>query len=59
MKTFPSYDYTLCDQEGCKKKESCKRYLTYQKAKEAKYPYPFPVLIQKENCECDMYVKAE
>ena len=23
MKTFPSYDYTLCDAEECKKKETC------------------------------------
>ena len=59
MKTFPSYDYTLCDNEKCPKKKSCMRYLTYRKAKEEKYPYPFPILILKENCKCEMYVKAE
>lgn len=34
MKTFPTYDYTLCNTEGCKKKESCVRHLTYRKAQE-------------------------
>ena len=60
MKTFPSYDYTLCNTEECKKKESCVRYLTYRKAQEEKYPYLISVLYRKElETECDMYVEAK
>ena len=60
MKTFPTYDYTLCNTEGCKKKESCVRHLTYRKAKEEKYPYRISVLYRKDTeTECDMYVEAK
>ena len=60
MKTFPSYDYTLCNTKGCAKKESCVRYLTYRKAQEEKYPYRISVLYRKDTeTECDMYVEAK
>lgn len=60
MKTFPSYDYTLCNNEECKNKESCMRYLTYRKAQEEKYPYRISVLYRKDTeTECDMYVKVK
>ena len=61
MKTFPSYDYTLCNTKECAKKETCAlRYLTYRKAQEEKYPYRISVLYRKElEPECDMYVEAK
>lgn len=60
MKTFPTYDYTLCNTKGCAKKESCVRYLTYRKAQEEKYPYRISVLYRKgTETECDMYVEAK
>lgn len=60
MKTFPSYDYTLCDNEDCKKKESCMRYLTYRKSVDENYPYRIVTLfIVGVVQECNMYVKAE
>ena len=37
MKTFPTYDYTLCNTKECTKKETCVRHLTYRKAQEEKY----------------------
>jgi hypothetical protein len=57
MKTFPSYDNTLCEVEDCPKKETCVRYLTYQKAVREKYPYMLSVKIKNEG-ECDIYVEA-
>lgn len=59
-KTFPSYDYTLCDNEECKKKETCMRYLTYRKAQDENYQYRLTILlIVGAVQECNMYVKAE
>ena len=58
MKTFPSYDYTLCDNEECKKKETCMRYLTHLKAVAEKYPYPVAYLLPNKDEECEVYVKA-
>lgn len=48
MKTFPTYDYTLCNTKECAKKETCVRHLTYRKAQEEKYPYLIWVLYRKE-----------
>ena len=58
MKTFPSYDYTLCRVDDCPKKGSCVRYLTYRKAVNEKYPYMLSVKVTNEG-ECELYVKAE
>ena len=60
MKTFPTYDYTLCNTKGCAKKESCVRDLTYRKAQEEKYPYRISVLYRKDaETECDLFVEAK
>lgn len=60
MKTFPSYDYTLCDNEGCKLKETCKRWLTYRKAQEEDYPCRLSVhVVVGAVTECNMYVEAK
>lgn len=60
MKTFPTYDNTLCNTKECKKKETCVRHLTYRKAQEEEYPYNISVLYRKDaGKECDMYVKAK
>ena len=40
---FCGYDYTLCDASKCQKRNRCKRYLTYQKARAEKYPYMLSV----------------
>lgn len=58
MKTFPSYDYSLCDNEACGKKETCMRYLTHLKAVAEKYPYPVAYLLPNKDEECEVYVKA-
>ena len=57
MKTFPSYDNTLCEVEDCPKNETCVRYLTYQKAIKEKYPYMLSVKVKNEG-ECDIYVEV-
>lgn len=57
MKTFPSYDYDLCNNEQCHKKESCMRYLTHKKAMSEKYPYPLWMVIPDE--KCNMYVESK
>lgn len=59
MKTFPSYDYTLCNNEECKKKKTCVRYLTYQKAVKEKYPYMITLHVPKAKEECSLYVKSK
>lgn len=60
MKTFPTYDYTLCNTKECKKKETCVRHLTYEKAQRGQYPYMLSVLYRDHpDTECDMYVKAK
>ena len=60
MKTFPTYDYTLCNTKECAKKESCVRDLTYRKAQEEKYPYRISVLYRKDaETECDLFVEAK
>lgn len=60
MKTFPSYDYTLCDREECQKKESCMRYLTYRKSQEEKYEFRISVYCPEEVPDpCSMYVEAK
>lgn len=58
MKTFPSYDYTLCSSDDCKKRKACARWLTRQKAINEKYPYPITVY---KGCEsnCKMYVELK
>lgn len=58
MKTFPSYDYTLCDNKECSKKDKCKRYLTWLKCLQEKYPYPVAVNIPSK-CECQIYIEAK
>lgn len=58
MKTFPSYDYTLCSSEDCSKRKSCARWLTYQKAINEKYPYTITVYKGSEN-NCNLYVKLK
>lgn len=57
MKTFPSYDNTLCGSEDCSKRQSCVRFLTLQKAKAEKYEYPLMVFAG-EPAECKYYIKA-
>lgn len=60
MKTFPSYDYILCDLEECQKKESCMRYLTYRKSQEEKSEFCICVFYPKEAPDpCSMYVGAK
>ena len=59
MHTFASYDYTLCNQNDCDKKDYCKRYLTYQKAMREKYKYTISVYKPKiTNTFCDLFVDA-
>lgn len=58
MKTFPTYDNTLCSSDDCKKRKSCVRRLTYQKALDEKYPYMLTVYKGNEN-DCKMYVKSK
>ena len=57
-KIFPSYDYTLCDNEKCKMKNTCMRYLTYRKAVEEDWQYRLTIIVH-DKPKCDMYVKAE
>ena len=57
-KIFPSYDYTLCDNEQCKMKNTCKRYLTYRKAVEEDWKYRLTIIVP-DKPKCDIYVKAE
>ena len=57
-KTFPSYDYTLCDAEECKKKNTCMRYLTYRKAQEEDWQHRLTIAVP-DKPECDMYVEAK
>lgn len=60
MITFIGYDYTLCDEDGCKKKETCRRYLTLQKIKQKREPSLVTVYRPKEVPEdCDMYFKVK
>lgn len=60
MKTFPSYDYTLCGEESCKVKKTCMRYLTYKKAVKEKYPYPFAVYNPIGSIDnCMLYVETD
>lgn len=59
MKTFQSYDYTLCGEESCKVKKTCMRYLTYKKAVKEKYPYPFAVYNPIGSVDnCMLYVET-
>ena len=46
MKTFLTFDNTLCKVEDCPKNETCVRYLTYQKAVREKYPYLLSVKVK-------------
>ena len=56
LNTFPTYDHTLCNQHDCKKSQSCKRYLTYQKAIAERYKYTLSVYVPKETPkECTYY----
>ena len=56
MKTFPSYDYTLCNQEDCVNKQNCLRYTTYKKAIKEKYKYTISVFRPKEiPANCNLY----
>ena len=57
MKTFPSYDYDLCDNNACTRKLTCKRYLTYLKAAEEKYPHPVYFIVPNKP-KCRQFVKA-
>ena len=57
MKIFPNYDYDLCDNNACTRKLTCKRYLTYLKAVEEKYPYPVYLIIPNKP-KCRQFVKA-
>lgn len=58
MKTFPSYDNTLCSSNNCKKRKSCARWLTYQKALDEKYPYLLTVYNGSES-DCKLYVNLK
>lgn len=58
MKTFPSYDYTLCDNEKCPKKLSCMRYLTYRKAIEEDWQHRLTIIVH-DKTKCNMYVEAK
>lgn len=57
MKTFSSYDNTLCDNEKCEKKDTCVRYLTHLKALKERYPYPLSIYVGEG--KCDIYVKVK
>jgi hypothetical protein len=57
-KVFPSYDYDLCDNEECNKKNTCKRFITYKKAMEENYPYPLWIVV-KAKTECFAYVSTK
>ena len=62
MKTFPTYDNTLCNGGCCCRKETCVRYLTHLKAQKDIYPYPISYMMPEDNLvneACDMYIKAE
>ena len=59
MKTYPSYDVDLCDNEECRKKMSCKRYLTYLMAMEENYPYPLWIIIPKYPCDAYDEIKED
>lgn len=58
MKTFPSYDYTLCDNEKCNKKDTCMRYFTWLKCVREEYPYPVAVNIPSKG-ECLIYIEIK
>ena len=59
MKTFPSYDYTLCDNKDCPKKDSCMRCLTYRKAMDENFYRITIFLINNPSPKCEHFVKAE
>lgn len=59
MKTFPSYDYTLCRGIECKSKDKCVRHLTYIKSKEDKKSNLITLLVNKPTNKCDLYVDSE
>lgn len=35
-----TYDFDLCDNAACPKKESCKRYRAHEEVTRTKYSYP-------------------
>lgn len=60
MNTFIGYDYTLCREDGCKKKDTCMRYLTLQKIKQKGESCLVTVYRPKEVPEdCDMYFRVK
>lgn len=64
MKTYLGYDHTLCGEEGCKKKETCLRYLTFKKMMQEAIQkgegFMAPIYRPKEVPEnCDLYFKAK
>lgn len=57
MRTFNTYDNTLCEGEGCRRKEKCVRYLTHLKAVKEKWPYPVAYMLWVGK-DCEMFVEA-
>ena len=54
------HDITHCNNENCKNKDTCYRYLAHLEAKEKKYTYsPYLVIddLVKENCSIYWEVK--
>ena len=55
-----SHDITHCNNENCKNKDTCYRYLAHLEAKEKKYTYLTYLVIDdlvKENCSIYWEVK--
>lgn len=61
-KTFPGYDYALCDAVLCPKCNNCVRHLTHLKAIEDNYDtwgQTYLVVEPKDYTLCDAYVDGD
>lgn len=61
MMTFPNYDYSLCMERGCKKKNNCVRYQTYIKAVRENKRLEWLSFVdpQEPIDKCGLYVEAK
>lgn len=53
------HDISHCNNDKCKVKEQCYRWLAYQELKKINYRYPFSMLLTEGKNKCEYFIDTK